>query len=78
MKIIDCKLRYLNSMVRSLKITWRVRLDDGRIVKVIDYRSYEDDIVEQYAEGDFEYHEKDLAGQVLLMTELADYTLYEV
>ena len=77
MKIIDCKLRYLSSMARSLKITWRVKLDDGRLVKVIDYRNWEDDIVDGWVEG-IEFHERDLLDSILKLTEFADYTNYEV
>jgi len=77
MKIVGCKLRYLSSMARSLKITWKVKLDDGRIVKVIDYRSYEDDIVDGWVEG-IEFHERDLLDGILSLTEFADYTRYEI
>ena len=77
MKIINCKLRYLSSLARSLKITWNIKLDDNRLVKVIDYRNWEDDVVDGYIDG-LEYYEKDLIDQILKLTDSADYTHYEV
>jgi hypothetical protein len=77
MKIIDCRLRHLTSLARSLKVTWRVKLDDNRIVKVIDYRNWEDDIVDGWVEG-IEFHERDLLDSLIKLTESADYTYYEI
>jgi len=77
MKILNCRLKHLTSLARSLRITWRVKLDDGRIVKVIDYRSFEDDIVEGWVEG-IEFHERDLLDSLMELTESADYTYYEI
>jgi hypothetical protein len=77
MKILSCKLRYLSSIVRPLKITWRVRLSDGRVVKVIDYRDIDDFRTDWTAEG-LDWDDDHLVDELYDITDLADYTLYEV
>lgn len=77
MKILSCRLRYFKSLARSLKVTWLIRLDDGRKVKVIDFRDWEDTVIDGWVEGVEEY-EIDLADRLFELTEYADYTNYEV
>ena len=77
MKILSCKLRYLSSMVQPLKITWQVGLDDGRVVKVIDYRDMDDFRTKWAVEG-LDFGDEHLVDSIDYLTDLADYTKYEI
>ena len=77
MKILSCKVRHFKSLARAYKVTWSVKLDDGRVVKAVDYRDWEDSVVDGWVEG-VEYYEQDLADSIFNLTECKYYWNYEV
>lgn len=76
MKILSCKLKYLSSVVQPLRITWRVQLIDGRIIKVIDYRDMDDFRTKWTAEG-LEWGDEQLVEELYGFTDRDDYYIYE-
>lgn len=60
-----------------MKITWKVRLNDDRIVKVIDYRDIDDFRTDWTAEG-LDWGDDHLVDELYYITDLADYTKYEI
>jgi len=76
MKILSCKLKYLSSVVQPLRITWKVQLSDGRIIKVIDYRDMDDFRTKWTAES-LEWEDEQLVENLYEFTDRDDYHIYE-
>jgi len=57
-------------MVRPLKLTWKVQLDDRRVVKVIEYRDMDDFNIDFIVEG-LDFGDMDLVDKIQYLVDTA-------
>lgn len=76
-EVISTRVKILGSLARYVKVTWKLRINGERIVKVTDYRDYEDSLLEATMH-DLDYHEDELTDRLYQFIEDTDYSEYEI
>jgi hypothetical protein len=78
MKVIGCKYAHTDSLYKSLKLLWFIKLKDGRSIEFEEWRDWEDSRVEEYGiSGLDSWSETDaIIDDVINLVEKEDYTDY--